>query len=50
MDLLTDLFRSVYDHFLSPLVSFVISHQIITLFILAVLIVWVGMTYKGRIR
>jgi hypothetical protein len=50
MDFLTDLFERVYNGLLYPLLSFVLAHVVITLLILAVLIVWVGMTYKGRLR
>ena len=50
MDFLTDLVRYVYDRFLFPVLSIVLDHALITLSILAVLILWVGMAYKGRLK
>jgi len=50
MDFLTSLFGRAYDHLLYPVLSFVLAHLVTTLLILALLVVWVGMAYKGRIR
>jgi hypothetical protein len=50
MDVLKNFFSYLYDRILDPLVSLVVSNMLVTLFILAILVVWVGTAYKGKFK
>jgi hypothetical protein len=50
MDVLRSLFSYVYEGILDPLASLVVSNMLITLFILAILVIWVGIAYKGKLK